>query len=78
MLAARQAEQIEEQQRLLLVQGEQIAEKDKAIAELHEKTSYLDQILNSKTTVTTTQIEQSYQFTFGLVSQIIDVMYYPK
>ncbi len=60
MLAARQAEQIEEQQRLLLVQGEQIAEKDKAIAELHEKTSYLDQILNSKTTVTTTQIAADY------------------
>lgn len=60
LLAAAQQEQIEEQQKLLLAQGEQIAEKDKAIAELHERTSYLDQILNSKNTVTTTQIAQDY------------------
>lgn len=60
MLAAKQAEQIEEQQKLLLVQGEQIAEKDRAIAELHERTCYLDQILNSKITVTTTQIAADY------------------
>lgn len=59
-LAADQAKQIEEQQALLLAQGEAIAEKDKAIAELHEKTSYLDQILQSKDTVTTTQIAQDY------------------
>lgn len=52
--------EIEEQQKLLLAQGEQIAEKDRAIAELHERTSYLDQILNSKNTVTTTQIAQDY------------------
>lgn len=50
----------EEQRQLLLAQGEQIAEKDKAIAELHERTSYLDQILNSKITVTTTQIAADY------------------
>ena len=60
LLAAAQQEQIEEQQKLLLIQGEQIAEKDKAIAELHERTSYLAQILNSKITVTTTQIAQDY------------------
>lgn len=60
LLAAAQQEQIEEQQKLLLAQGEQIAEKDKAIAELHERTSYLDQILNSKNTVTTTQVAQDY------------------
>lgn len=41
-------------------QGEQIADKDKAIAELHERTSYLDQILQSKSTVTITQIAQDY------------------
>lgn len=60
LLAAAQQEQIEEQQKLLLAQGEQITEKDKAIAELHERTSYLDQILQSKSTVTTTQIAQDY------------------
>lgn len=56
----KQNKQIEEQQKLLLAQGEQIAEKDKAIAELHERTCYLDQILQSKSTVTTTQIAQDY------------------
>lgn len=60
MLAAKQAEQIEQQQKLLLAQGAQIAERDRAIAELHERTCYLDQILNSKTTVATTQIAQDY------------------
>lgn len=60
MLAAKQAERIEQQQKLLSAQGEQIAERDRAIAELHERTCYLDQILNSKTTVTTTQIAQDY------------------
>lgn len=56
----KQNKQIEEQQKLLLAQGEQIAERDRAIAELHERTSYLDQILQSKSTVTTTQIAQDY------------------
>jgi phage antirepressor YoqD-like protein len=59
-LAADQAKQIEQQQALLLAQGEAIAEKDKAISELHEKTSYLDKILQSKETITTTQIAQDY------------------
>lgn len=67
LLAAAQQEQIEKQNEiisrqttLLLAQGEQIAEKDKAIASLHERTSYLDRILGSKSTVTTTQIAQDY------------------
>lgn len=59
-LAAAQQEQIEEQQRLLVAQGQTIADQNAAIAELHERTSYLDQILNSKSTVTTTQIAQDY------------------
>lgn len=60
LLAAAQQEQIEEQQRLLVAQGQAIADQNAAIAELHERTSYLDQILNSKSTVTTTQIAQDY------------------
>ena len=59
-LAAAQQEQIEEQQKLLVAQGQTIADQNAAIAELHERTSYLDQILNSKSTVTTTQIAQDY------------------
>ncbi|MDE7345406.1 MAG: phage regulatory protein/antirepressor Ant [Muribaculaceae bacterium] len=67
LLAAEQQGRIEEQQReierqntLLLAQGEQIEQKDRAIASLHERTSYLDQILQSKSTVTTTQIAADY------------------
>ena len=60
LLAAAQQEQIEEQQKLLIAQGQTIADQNAAIAELHERTSYLDQILNSKSTVTTTQIAQDY------------------
>ncbi len=59
-LAAEQQEQIEEQQKLLLAQGQTIADQNMAIAELHQRTSYLDQILASKSTVTTTQIAQDY------------------
>lgn len=60
LLAAAQQEQIEEQQKLLIAQGQTIADQNAAIAELHERTSYLDQILQSKSTVTTTQIAQDY------------------
>lgn len=60
LLAAAQQEQIEEQQKLIAAQGLTIADQNAAIAELHVRTSYLDQILNSKSTVTTTQIAQDY------------------
>lgn len=60
LLAVEQQEQIEQQQKLLLEQGNQIAERDKAIAELHIKTNYLDQILASRSTVTVSQIAQDY------------------
>lgn len=60
LLAAAQQEQIEKQQELLIAQNQTIADQTAAIAELHERTSYLDQILNSKSTVTTTQIAQDY------------------
>lgn len=59
-LAADQAEQIEEQQKLLLAQNEQIRDLNEANAEMRVKVSYYDQILASKSTVTTTQIAQDY------------------
>lgn len=59
-LAAEQQEQIEEQQKLLVAQGQTIADQNAAIEELYQRTSYLDQILASKSTVTTTQIAQDY------------------
>ena len=52
--------QIEEQQKLLIAQTEQIRDLNEANAEMRVKVSYYDQILASKFTVTTTQIAQDY------------------
>lgn len=60
MLAAKQQEQIEEQQQLLLAQGNQITDLQEEISEMLPKVSYYDQILQSKSTVCTTQIAQDY------------------
>lgn len=60
LLAAAQQEQIEEQQKLLVAQSEQIRDLNEANAEMRVKVSYYDQILASKSTVTTTQIAQDY------------------
>lgn len=53
MLAAHQQEQIEEQQK-------QIVNMSTEIVEMKKKTDYLEIILSSKETVTTTQIAQDY------------------
>ena len=71
LLAAAQQEQIEEQQKLLVAQTEQIRDLNAANAEMRVKVSYYDQILASKSTVTTTQIAQDYgmsakKFNIGL------------
>lgn len=60
LLAAAQQEQIEEQQKLLVAQSEQIRDLNECNAEMRVKVSYYDQILASKSTVTTTQIAQDY------------------
>lgn len=52
--------EIENQQKLLTVQSEQIRDLNEANAEMRVKVSYYDQILASKNTVTTTQIAQDY------------------
>lgn len=59
-LAADQAEQIDRQQKLLAAQNQTIIDLNEANAEMRVKVSYYDQILASKSTVTTTQIAQDY------------------
>ncbi len=60
MLAARQAEQIEEQQKQLVAAETANKELAAQVDTMKEKVSYLDQILSSTSTVVITQIAQDY------------------
>lgn len=60
MLAAKQQEKIEQQQRALESKNKEIVQLSATITEMQPKVSYVDTILSCKETVTTTQIAQDY------------------
>lgn len=60
MLAAKQQERIEQQQLALESKNKEIVQLSTTITEMQPKVSYVDTILSSKETVTTTQIAQDY------------------
>lgn len=60
MLAAKQQERIEQQKLALETKNKEIVQLSAAITEMRPKVSYVDTILTSKETVTTTQIAQDY------------------
>ena len=70
MLAAKQQEKIEQQQLALESKNEEIIQLSATITEMQPKVSYVDIILSSKETVTTTQIAQDY----GLSAKALNVL----
>lgn len=78
MLAAKQQKQLEEQTRLLLVQGEQITEMQNEMEKMLPKVSYYEQILQSKPTVCITQIAQDYGYSakkFNLLLRGLEIQH---
>lgn len=71
LLAAQQQEQIEEQQKLLTAQNEQINAMTNEIVVMKRKTDYMDMILSNPATVVTTQIAQDYGMSAKAFNQML-------
>lgn len=71
LLAAQQQEQIEEQQKLLTAQNEQINAMTNEIVVMKRKTDYMDMILANPATVVTTQIAQDYGMSAKTFNQML-------
>lgn len=74
MLAAKQAEQIEEQQRMLIAQSAVITEQTEAISQMQPKVDYCDIILKSPSTVLVKQIAQDYGMTANKLNKTLAEM----
>lgn len=78
MLAARQAEKIENDARLIESQKREIAHKDEVIEDMKEDSAYLKQILASDKLLTTNCIAQDYGYSamaFNRMLHDLDVQY---